>query len=116
MALNRWCIRFESIYDASAVYVYIMGKEFSEQVAWAALMDEKDDVIYSVDYARMFWRISDVEKNSLCDGCRDSILNQLGHMDRNGCLSEEHDSLEDVEAYNLALLSRTNFSNCPILS
>jgi hypothetical protein len=74
-----------------------------------------DDVEYCVDYMKLFWQMTDVEKISICDGCLYGVLNQLGHMDKNGCLSDDVDSLEDIANYNRSLLSRTNFSNCPIL-
>ena len=42
----------------------------------------------------------DDNKYSTCQGCRDGVLNQLGHMDEGGCLYlnlEEYDSYETID-------------------
>ena len=39
------------------------------------------------------------QEESTCQGCRDGILNQLGHMDEGGCLYVESEKYEKYEDY-----------------
>ena len=38
-------------------------------------------------------QVNDVE--TTCQGCRDGILNQLGHMDEGGCLYIDYEEYEE---------------------
>ena len=107
--LQKWSIVFESIYGNKTLRVYILSTKNAID-PWTTLCDNlNSNQEFGVNYIRNFWKITKVEKINLCDGCDAGILNQLGHMDRNGCLSEDRDDPITVELQNQSLVEKYNF-------
>ena len=109
--LRRCNIVFRSIYGNKEKIIDIIFSDPYALDIWAMFCHTLcHDQRISVDYIKMFWKIVRIEKKSLCDGCNAGILNQLGHMDRNGCLAmDDQDDPATIDRINRELLEKYNF-------
>jgi hypothetical protein len=110
MTLVRLNIVFASIYGNEEKTVDVVYNDPTALDVWAILCRELDsDQTFGVAYIKKFWKVKRIEKISMCYGCNAEILNQLGHMDRNGCLSDDHDDPVSVDRMNLELMEKYCF-------
>lgn len=108
--LHRVEFVFKSIYGDEERHVYVVFRDPFVVNAWAMFCNDLDnDQIFSVDYIRMFWKLKSIKNISLCDGCDSGILNQLGHINRNGCISEDKDDPDIIDIRNQSIVEKYDF-------
>ena len=98
--MKRLNIVFESKYINTVRKIEMLIHTYCEEYLWSMFCLSAGDEKITINYMKHFWKIISVEEIPMCDGCHYDISNQTGHMDLDGCLSDDKSDPRKIDEYN----------------
>jgi hypothetical protein len=99
----RLAVVMRSLYGGDELSFEFLTSTLTDDIIWANFCKTCDNAV-CIEYMKKFWYIDHYEMLAVCSGCRDSVANQLGHMDFDGCLSEYGSDPDTVDKENEKLI------------